>query len=465
MDLDPVLLARIQFAFTVSFHIIFPALTIGLAGYIATLEILWARTGRERYKRISRFWTKIFAVSFGMGVVSGIVLSYQFGTNWSRFSLVTGNIIAPLASYEVITAFFLEASFLGVLLFGGDRVPRWLHATSAVLVAIGTSLSAFWILSANSWMHTPAGFEMRDGIAYPTDWWAIVFNPSFPYRFSHMLNAAFITTGFVVLTMGARYRLQNKYAEESRTMLRMSIGLLAVLTPLQLVIGDLHGLNTLEHQPTKIAAMEAHWDSTKPGDLILFAWPDEKNERNRFEVAIPRGASLILRHDPDALFPGLDKVPPSERPPVALVFFSFRIMVGIGLVMIAIAALGAYLLARGRLFDTRWYLKVAAQTWWLGFVAVLAGWITTESGRQPYTVYGVLRTADSTSPVLGAQVAVSLVLFILVYAVIFSLGALSINRLIAAGPATADASSADQRPTRSLERGPGRQMPNQAAPP
>lgn len=465
MDLDPVLLARVQFAFTISFHIIFPAFTIGLAGYIATLEILFACTGREHFKTVSRFWTRIFAVSFGMGVVSGIVLSYQLGTNWSRFSLVTGNIIAPLASYEVLTAFFLEATFLGVLLFGGERVPRWLHATSAVLVAIGTSLSAFWILSANSWMHTPVGFEMREGIAYPLDWWAIVFNPSFPYRFAHMLNAAFITTGFTVLAMGARYRLKNRYPEESRTMLRMSIGLLAVLTPLQLVIGDLHGLNTLEHQPIKIAAIEAHWDSSKPGNLVLFAWPDEENRRNRFEVAIPRGASLILRHDANALFPGLDKVPPSEWPPIALVFFSFRVMVAIGLLMIVIAVFGAYLLARGRLFDTRWYLAIAAQTWWLGFVAVLAGWITTESGRQPYTVYGVLRTADSTSPVMGTQVATSLVLFIAVYAIIFSLGALYINRLIAAGPSSAAASGEDQRPTRALERGTGRELPTREARP
>src|SRR6202162_4760410 len=309
MDFDPVLLARLQFAFTIIFHIIFPSFTIGLSAYIATLGAIWLRSGEDRYQRLMRFWTKIFAVSFAMGVVSGIVLSYQFGTNWSRFSVATGNVLGPLLGYEVLAAFFLEATFLGVLLFGFKRVPPWLYGLSAAIVAAGTATSAFWILSANSWMQTPSGYELKDGIAIPTDWLAVVFNPSFPYRFAHMLNAAYLTTGFVVLAVGARYLIAGRHIEEGRTMLRMAIGLTAILAPLQLLIGDQHGLNTLAHQPIKIAAIEAHWDGSKPGELVLFAWPDEKTETNRYELAIPNAASLILTHDLNGLFPGLKSVP------------------------------------------------------------------------------------------------------------------------------------------------------------
>jgi cytochrome bd ubiquinol oxidase subunit I len=434
MDLDPVLLARLQFAFTISFHIIFPSFTIGLSAYIATLEVLWLRSGQDRYGRLSRFWTKIFAVSFAMGVVSGIVLSYEIGTNWSRFSVATGNVIGPLAGYEVLTAFFLEATFLGILLFGGNRVPRGLHVFSAIAVAVGTAISAFWILAANSWMHTPAGHEMRGSIAYPLDWLAIIFNPSFPYRFAHMLNAAYLTAAFVVLAVGARYILAGRHLLEAHTMVRMAIGLAAILAPLQLLLGDLHGLNTLKHQPTKIAAMEAHWDGSRPGDFHIFAWPDEKAERNRFEISIPRGASLILTHDPNGLFPGLKDVPANDRPPVLSVFFAFRIMLAVGFFMIAAALYGAWLMWRGRLFTTRWFLRVVAQTWWIGFVAVIAGWIVTESGRQPWIVHGIMRTADATSPVLGGVLLGSLVLFVLVYAFVFSMGIYYINRLIAKGP-------------------------------
>jgi cytochrome d ubiquinol oxidase subunit I len=433
MDFDPVLLARLQFAFTISFHIIFPSFTIGLAAYIATLEVMWSWTGHDRYRRVARFWTKIFAVSFAMGVVSGIVLSYQLGTNWSRFSAAFGNIIGPLAGYEVLTAFFLEATFLGVLLFGADRVPRWLHVFSAIAVASGTAMSAFWILSANSFMHTPSGHEMRDGVAYPVDWWRIVFNPSFPYRLAHMLNASFLTGGFVVLAVGARYLLAGRHPEEAQVMLRMSLALLAVLAPLQLFIGDQHGLNTLAHQPVKVAAMEAHWDGSKPGDFHVFAWPDEKGERNRFAISIPRGSSLILTHDPDGLFPGLTSVPASERPPVTIVFFAFRIMLAIGFFMIAAALYGAWLWWRGRVFATRWYLHIVAHSWWIGFVAVIAGWVVTECGRQPWIVYGLMRTADATSPVLGGAVLVTLALFVLVYGIIFSAGIFYINRLLVRG--------------------------------
>lgn len=434
MELDPILLARIQFAFTVSFHIIFPSFTIGLAAYIATLEFLWMWTGRDHFRRISRFWIKIFAVSFGMGVVSGIVLSYQFGTNWSRFSVAAGNVIGPLMGYEVLTAFFLEATFLGVLLFGEKRVPRWLHFMSAVIVAIGTATSAFWILSANSWMHTPVGHEIRDGIAYPVDWWQIVFNPSFPYRFAHMLNAAYLTTAFCVLAVGARYLLANRHEEEARTMVRMAIGLLAILAPAQLVIGDLHGLNTLEHQPIKIAAMEGHWDGSKPGDFHILAWPDEKEGRNLFAISIPRGSSLVLTHDPNGLFPGLTSVPPEDRPPVWSVFYAFRMMLAVGFTMIFVGLFGLWLWYRGSLFTTRWFLTIPARLWWLGFAGVLSGWLVTESGRQPWLVQGILRTADAVSPISAGTVAFSLAMFVIVYGIVFFFGMWFINRLINRGP-------------------------------
>jgi len=434
MPFDAALLARLQFAFTIVFHIIFPSFTIGLSAYIATLGAMWLRTGREHYHLLMRFWTKIFAVSFAMGVVSGIVMSYEFGTNWSRFSVIVGNVVGPLIGYEVLTAFFLEATFLGVLLFGFNKVPPWLYVMSAIFVAVGTSMSAFWILSANSWMQTPAGYEMRDGIAYPTDWIAVVFNPSFPYRFAHMLNAAYLTTGFVVMAVGARYLLGGKYIAEGRTMLRMAIGLTAILAPLQLFIGDQHGLNTLKHQPIKVAAMEGHWDGSQPGDLELFAWPDEKAETNRFSISIPHGASLILTHNWDGLFPGLKSVPAADRPPVKPVFFAFRIMVGIGLVMIATALFGALLWWRGRLFETRWYLHIMAQCWWIGFVAVISGWVVTETGRQPWIVEGVLRTAEATSPVPAASIASTLALFVVCYGVVFWMGIYYINRLINRGP-------------------------------
>jgi cytochrome bd ubiquinol oxidase subunit I len=300
-------------------------------------------------------------------------------------------------------------------------------------VAVGTALSAFWILAANSWMNTPAGYTLSGGIAYPADWFAIIFNPSFPYRLAHMLNASLLTGGFVVIAVGARYLLANRHAEEARTMLRMAISLTAVLAPLQLVIGDLHAENTLKYQPTKIAAIEANWDGDKPAAFEIFAWPDENTESNRYSISIPHGSALIVTRKWNGLFPGLKEVPRQDRPPLPSVFFGFRIMVGIGLYMIAAALSGAWLLWRGRLFETRWYLKIVAQTWWAGFVAVIAGWIITETGRQPWIVQGVLRTADAVSPVPGASVATTLVLFILIYGTVFSFGIYFINRLIARG--------------------------------
>jgi cytochrome bd ubiquinol oxidase subunit I len=448
--MDPVLLARLQFAFTISFHIIFPSFTIGLSAYIAALEVLGTRTGGERYRRIARFWTRIFAVSFAMGVVSGIVLSYQLGTNWSRFSAANGNIIGPLAGYEVLTAFFLEATFLGILLFGEGRVPRWLHVFSAIAVSVGTALSAFWILAANSWMHTPAGHEIRDGVAYPLDWWAIVFNPSFPYRLAHMLNASYLTAGFVVIAVGARLVLAGRHVAEARTMLRMGLGLAAILAPLQLLLGDQHGLNTLRHQPTKVAAMEAQWDSGQPGDFHIFAWPDEQAEANRFAISIPRGSSLVLTHDPDGIIPGLKDVPAADRPPVKNVFFGFRIMLAIGFYMIVAALCGAFLMLRGRLFTTRWYLTIVAHTWWTGFVAVIAGWVVTESGRQPWLVQGIQRTADGISPIVGATVASTLALFVIVYGIVFATGILVINRLIERGMTPVSVAAPAAPPNRPL---------------
>src|ERR1700674_5320794 len=434
MDLDPVLLARLQFAFTITFHIIFPSFTIGLSAYIATVEVMWMKTGREHFHRLGRVLTKIFAVSFAMGVVSGIVLSYQLGTNWSRFSVVTGNVLGPLIGYEVVAAFFLEATFLGIMLFGWNRVPPALHTFSCIAVAVGTVISAFWILSANSWMHTPTGHEMRNGIAIPVDWLTVIFNPSFPYRFAHMVNAAFLTTCFVVFAVGARYLLAGKHLDEAKTMLRMAVGFAAIVAPLQLFLGDQHGLNTLKHQPIKIAAMEGHWDGSKPGDYHIFAWPDEKAEMNHFEISIPRGSSLILKHDPNGLFTGLKDARPQDRPPVLTVFFGFRIMFYIGCFMIASALYGAWLWWRRRLFETRWYLHIMAQSWWTGFVAVIAGWVVTESGRQPWIVQGIMRPADATSPLPVGTIGVTLALFVLVYGVVFSLGIFYINRLIAKGP-------------------------------
>ncbi len=454
MEFDPVMLARIQFAFTVSFHIIFPAFTIGLSAFITVLLLLWLRSGEEKFHRLARFWTKIFAVSFAMGVVSGIVLSYQFGTNWSRFSEFSGNVIGPLIGYEVLTAFYLEATFLGILLFGWNRFPPWLVTLAAGLVAIGTATSAFWILAANSWMHTPTGHEIRDGIAFPVSWWEIIFNPSFPYRLAHMLNAAYLTTAVVVLAVGARYLLANRHPEESRTMLRMAVGMIAVTAPLQLFIGDMHGLNTLKHQPAKVAAMEGHWDGSKPGSLVLFGIPDEKARKNHFEIALPNVGSLILTHSWDGKYPGLTSFPESDWPPVANVFWAFRIMVGIGMLLIAVGFWGMYLWWRGRLFENWFFLRSVSPMWSLGFIAILAGWFVTEQGRQPWLVHGLMRTADGISPVPGTSVAGTLAVFVVIYGVVFSMGVYYINRLIHAGPkgeATAAPEGLPNRPLSAAE--------------
>ncbi len=435
MDLDPVLLSRIQFGFVISFHIIFPAFTIGLAAYIAVLEGLWLSRRDEVYVRLSQFWTRIFAVSFGMGVVSGIVMSYQFGTNWSELSVVAGNVLGPLLGYEVMTAFFLEATFLGVLLFGRGRVPDWMHFLSACAVSVGTLMSAFWILSANSWMHTPVGVELRDGVLHVTDWWAVVFNPSFPYRLAHMVTATFLTTAFVVVGVSAWHLRQGRHTDEARKAFSMGLGLIVLLAPAQIVIGDLHGLNTLEHQPAKIAAMEGHWETRAGAPMIIFALTDEANETNHYELAIPKLGSLILTHDWNGTVRGLKDWAPEDRPPVAPVFWSFRVMVAIGLLMLAVGVTSVYLRLRGRLHDTGWFLRLTQWCTPIGFIAILAGWFTTEIGRQPWVAYGLMRTTDAASPsITGTQVLTSLITFAVVYAIVFGFGIYYLIKLVRKGP-------------------------------
>ena len=433
--LDPVLLARIQFAFTISFHIIFPAFTIGLASWLAVLEWRWLRTGNEIYAEIYRMWVKIFAVAFGMGVVSGIVMSFQFGTNWSVFADKSGNILGPLLGYEVLTAFFLEASFLGVMLFGWNRVSPRMHFASTVIVAFGTLLSAFWILSANSWMQTPQGFRWGDnGLLYPTDWLAIVFNPSFPFRFAHMIVATYLTTAFVVGGIGAFYLWRRKHEKHARVMLGMAMIMAVFVAPTQLLLGDLHGLNTLEHQPAKVAAMEGLWETQRGAPLVLFGWPDQEAQETRYAIEIPKLSSLILTHELDGEVKGLKEWPREDQPPVAWVFWSFRIMVGIGMLMILTGAIALVLHLRKRLFDTPWFQYWCMALTPSGFIAVLAGWFVTEIGRQPYIIYGVMRTAEAVSPVGANPIALSLAAFVITYGVVFGAGVYYIGRLIAKGP-------------------------------
>jgi len=434
-SLDMVFLARLQFAFTISFHIIFPAFTIGLASYLAMLEGLWLKTGRDVYLQLYRFWIKIFAISFGMGVVSGLVMSYQFGTNWSLFSELTGNVLGPLLGYEVLTAFFLEASFLGIMLFGWNKVGRRLHFTATCIVAVGTLISAFWILAANSWMHTPAGFEIRDGTFYATDWLEVIFNPSFPYRYVHMVLAAYCTTALVVGAVGAYHLLRGTRREPARVMMHMALGFLAIVVPMQIIAGHEHGANVYEHQPIKLAAMEGHWETyDNNAPLILFAMPDEEKEANDLTFALPKIGSLIVTGSFDGAIRGLKEWPASERPPVTVVFWSFRLMVGLGMLMLFIGLYGAFLVWRKKVESQPWFLRLCLLSGPAGFIAVLTGWITAEVGRQPYTVYGLLRTADSASPVTAAAVETSLIVFVFAYTIVFAAGAFYILQLALKGP-------------------------------
>ncbi len=418
----------------IGWHILLPAFTVGLASYIALMEGLAYFTGREIYGRISAFWIRIFAVSFGMGVVSGIVMPFQFGTNWSRFSDATANIIAPLLAYEGLTAFFLEAAFLGVLLFGRSLLPRWMHFFAALMVAAGTLFSSFWILAANSWMQTPAGYRLVGGRFFPTDWTAIIFNPSFPYRLAHTVVGFYVTTGFVVLGVGAWLIRGAKAPAEGRAMVSATLWLLLALVPLQVALGDAQGLDTLRHQPAKLAAIEARWDSGVRVPLTLFAIPDQARQTNHWAVEVPLLGSLILTHDPNGRIRGLKEWPRDEIAPVAIPFFAFRVMVGAGVLMLAIVLVGNAMRRKGGVFDNRSYLRVCELTAPLGFLAVLAGWTTTEVGRQPWTVYGVMRTAASVSPSLtGGQVAASLTAYAFVYLIMFPAGLLVMRRIVRRG--------------------------------
>lgn len=439
LDFDPVLLARIQFAFTISFHIVFPAFTIGLASWLAVLEWRWLQTGNNTYRELYKMWIKIFAVCFGMGVVSGVVMSYQFGTNWSVFSDRTGNVIGPLLGYEVLTAFFLEASFLGIMLFGWGRVSKKMHFASTCIVAIGTFISAFWIISANSWMQTPQGFEIgSDGLLYPTSWLEIIFNPSFPYRLTHMLIAAYLTTAFTVGGISAYYLWRDIHVKHAKIMFAMAMIMAVFISPIQLFVGDAHGLNTLEHQPAKVAAMEGIWDTEQGAGLRLFAIPDQKNETNHYEIILPKVASLILTHSLDGEIKGLKEWKAEDRPPVAIVFWSFRIMVAIGMAMILTGIMAVILFFRKRLFTSKWFQYWCMAMTPSGFIALLAGWFVTEVGRQPYVVYGVIRTADGVSPVISEQIALTLLMFIITYIIVFGAGSFYIIQLIRKGPVIGD---------------------------
>ena len=440
---DAVLLARIQFAFTVSFHFLFPAFTIGLASYLAVLNGLWLWTKQHHYLELFRYWVKIFALAFAMGVVSGIVMSYQFGTNWSVFSDRAGPVIGAPMAYEVLSAFFLEAGFLGIMLFGRERVGPALHMAACAMVAFGTFFSAFWILSVNSWMHTPAGFTIDPdtGQFLPESFWEIIFNPSFPYRLAHTVTAAYLTTAFIVGGVGAWHLLRRRRRGEeaspgTRTMFSMAMWMAALVAPFQIVLGDLHGLNTLEHQPQKVMAMEGHYESHPEGaaPLYLFGIPDDEAQTLRYAVGIPGLSSLILKHDWNAPLAGLDTIPDDEQPPTAIVFWSFRVMVGLGFAMLGIGVWSLWARWKGRLYDSPWLHRAAVAMAPSGLVAVLAGWITTEVGRQPYTVYGMLRTADSVSPLDAPAVGASLVAFVVIYFAVFGAGTYYILRLMGHPP-------------------------------
>ncbi len=454
--IDALILARAQFAFTLAFHILLPAFSIGLASYLMVLEALWLRTGRQVYLDAFQYWLKIFAISFAMGVVSGVVMSYEFGTNWAVFSDKAGPVVGPLMGYEVLTAFFLEAGFLGVMLFGLSRVPRPLHFMATCFVAAGTLLSAFWILSVNSWMQTPQGFTRdADGRFLPADWWAIIFNPSFPYRFFHMVIASYLTVAFVVGAVGSFHLLRDRQNAGARTMFSMAMWMAVLVAPIQLVAGDEHGLNTLQHQPAKIAALEGDFESTPGQPLILFGWPNMKTETTDYEIAIPHLGALVLTHTWNGEIRGLKSFAPADRPYSPVVFFAFRIMVGLGFLMAGVGLWGLVQRVRGRLYQTGALLRTMVAMGPAGFLAILAGWTVTEVGRQPYTVYGMLRTADSVSPIALPGVASSIVAFALVYLVVFGAGFTFMLRLMARPPAVGEAGPPKGVPVRTAGITPG----------
>ena len=436
---DPVTLARAQFAFTMGFHIIFPAFTIGLASYLAVLEGMWLWTGQAIYLSVFTYWKKIFAVVFGMGVVSGLVMSYQFGTNWSVYSDKVGPVLGPLMGYEVLTAFFLEAGFLGVMLFGMRKVGKGLHYFATLMVAIGTLISAFWILSANSWMQTPAGYAINQaGQFVPIDWLAVIFSPSFPYRLVHMVLAAYLTTAFVVGGVGAFHLLRDRGNEGARVMFSMAMWMAALVAPVQILAGDQHGLNTLEYQPAKVAAMEGDFETKAGEPLILFGLPDMKAAETKYAVEIPDLGSLILTHNLHGVVHGLKDWPPDKRPDATIIFFSFRVMVGLGFLMFGLGLWSLIARWREGLHRSRWLQRAAVAMAPAGFIAVLAGWTTTEVGRQPYTVYGLLTTAQSASPIAASGVGASLIAFIVVYFFVFGAGVFYLLRLMSKPPEPAE---------------------------
>ncbi len=416
--LDTLMLSRLQFAANISFHILFPMITIALAWVLLFFKLRFNATGDPKWMNAYRLWVKVFALSFAMGVVSGITMSFQFGTNWPGFMNTVGNIAGPLLAYEVLTAFFLEATFLGIMLFGFNRVSNRMHTIATVLVAVGTSLSAFWILALISWMHTPAGFEMRDGVAHVTSWLEVIFNPSFPYRLAHTMVASFLTASFLVAGLSAYRWLRNDRTPAVAAAMRVGIVMAAVLTPLQIVVGDLHGLNTLEHQPAKVAAMEGLWETRKGAPLVLFAVPDADTRSNRFAVEVPKLASLILTHDPNGEVKGIDEFA-DAHPPVAAVFWAFRIMVGIGVLMLAVSWFAAWKQLRKRPMPT-WFTRVLALMTFSGWAGVLSGWYTTEIGRQPYLVQGVMRTAEAVTTLPAGNVGLTLALYLVLYAVLIA---------------------------------------------
>ena len=434
--LDAFELARIQFAFTVSFHIIFPAITIGLASFLAVLEGMWLKTKKEEYRDLYHFWSRIFAVNFGMGVVSGLVMAYQFGTNWSVFSSFAGSITGPLLTYEVLTAFFLEAGFLGVMLFGWDRVGPALHYFATCMVALGTLMSTFWILASNSWMHTPQGYAIVNNQVIPIDWLQVIFNPSFPYRLLHMTTAAFLSSAFFVGASAAWHLLKGRNTPAMRTMLSMALWMALIVSPIQALLGDAHGLNTLKYQPAKIAAIEGHWENkdSEPSPLILFGYPDMNREETRYTLEIPYLGSLILTHSLSQQIPALKSFAKEDRPNSTIIFYSFRMMVGLGMLMILLGLWSLYLRWRGNLYENKMFLRFTLLMGPSGLLALLAGWFTTEIGRQPWVVYGLLRTKDAVSNHGAMQMSISLLLFIAIYSSVFGVGYLYMMKLIRKGP-------------------------------
>jgi cytochrome d ubiquinol oxidase subunit I len=436
---DALHLARAQFAFTMSFHFVFPAFSIGLASYLAVLEGLWLKTGKALYLDLFNYWLKIFAVAFGMGVVSGIVMSYQFGTNWSVYANKAGPVIGPLMAYEVLTAFFLEAGFLGVMLFGRSKVGDGLHFFATCMVALGTLISATWIISANSWMQTPVGFAVNaKGQFVPAaSWWTIMFNPSFPYRLVHTVIAAYLTTALTVGAVGAWHLLKDRVNPHARKMFSMAMWMAALVAPIQILAGDTQGLNTLKYQPIKVLAMEGDFDRSPAGaPLVLFGLPDNRDASVHDRIEIPKLGSLILEHDPNKALPGLKDYPREHWPTVAIVFWSFRIMVGLGIAMLSLGVWSLIARARRELYDSTLLHRAAVLMGPAGFVAVIAGWVTTEAGRQPYTVYGQLLTADSISPLAAPAVATSLLVFIAVYFTVFGVGVAYLLGMMGRLPAT-----------------------------